>query len=553
MSGKKRNIIFLLAGLLFLNLLMDKFVKVQWDLTSDKRYTLSQASKQVIQNVQEPTEIIIFLKGDFPAYFQKLKNETANLLNDFKESNSKIDFIFINPLEKGDAYIKELIKKGMEPSRVSVKKSGKLEQIMIFPWAVIKQGKNEIIVPLLSDSFSNSPEEQIQKSIEGLEYRFANALHLAQQKKEKKIAVLKGNGELDDLHLADFLHSLGKKYRLAPFTLDSIESHPQKTLKDLQFFDLAIMAKPMEKFTEKEKYTLDQFIMSGGKILMLIDGVKAHKDTLMYHGKTYALNAELNLTDLLFSYGVRINPQLVKDLVAAPVVLKVGEVGNRPQLEQFPWFYSPLIRPEQDNPVGKNVDIVMLDFASPMDTLKNGIKKTILLKTSPKTQLVGVPVEINFSEIGKKPDLNKFKAGQQIFGVLLEGNFSSAYKGRIKPFSYRKHRDNKKNAMIVISDGDIIKNQTDKNRPLELGFDKWSKMKYDNKLFLMNAVDYLLDSSGLTHLKNKKIKFVLLDMNKVTAEQFYIQFINFVFPLLFIGLTGYLFFYYRRRKYAKSA
>jgi gliding-associated putative ABC transporter substrate-binding component GldG len=553
MKLKISHILFLLAGLIFANLIIEKYLNLEWDFTSDKRYTLSTATSKIIDKIDKPTQIIVFLEGDFPAYFKKLQAETNNLLADFKKQNPNIEYVFINPLEKGDSYLSQLVKKGMEPSRISVKKSGKLEQILLFPWAVIKQGNKEKIVPLLSQSFAATPSEQIQKSIEGLEFNFANALQLLQNEKSKKIAILKGNGELRDIYIADFLQSLGKKYRLAPFTLDSIQQNPQKTLKDLKLFDLLILAKPTEKFSEKEKFAMDQYIMSGGKMLMLIDEIKAHKDTLMYHGKTYALNAELNLTDFLFNYGVRINPQLVKDIIAAPVVLKVGEVGNRPQLEQFPWFYSPLIRPEQDNSIGKNVDMVLMDFASPMDTLKNPIKKTILLQTSPKTQLVGVPIEINFSEIGKKPNLEKFKSGQQILGVLLEGKFTSAYKGRVKPFPIDSiiDKNNNKNAMIVISDGDIIKNQLDKDRPLELGYDKWSKMKYDNKLFLTNAVDYLLDSSGLVNLKNKKIKLILLDQNKALAEQRKLQFINLFFPLMAIGLFIFIFGFYRKRKYSK--
>lgn len=544
------HITLLFLGLLTLNIFVSKIFRAQIDLTSDKRYTLSSSTKKILENVKQPTQILVFIKGDFPAYFKKLEKETKNLLTDLKDRNKNIDFVFINPLLKGDDYINNLIKKGIEPSRISVKKSGKLEQIMIFPWAVIKKGEKEIKIPLLNQSFSNTPEEQIEKSIENLEFNFANALRQLNQSKDKKIAVLKGNGELQDIYIADFLKTLGKKYRLAPFTLDSLKVNPQNTLEELKKFNLILLAKPTKKFSEKEKYALDQYIMSGGKALMLLDAVKAHKDTLMYHGKTYALNAELNLTDFLFNYGVRINPQLIKDIVAAPVVLKVGEMGNRPQLEQFPWFYSPLIRPEQNNPVGKNVDMVLMDFVSPMDTLKNPrIKKTILLKTSPKTQLVGVPVEINFSEIGKKPDLKKYHSGQQIVGTLLEGTFTSAYKGRVKPFKIRHHINQKENAFIVISDGDIIKNQVAKDRPLELGYDKWSKMKYDNKLFLTNAIDYLLDSSGLINLKNKKVKLVLLDQNKAIADQEVIRFVNFVIPIFLIAFITIIYNRYRKKKY----
>ena len=427
-----------------------------------------------------------------------------------------------------------------------------MEQVLIFPWAIIKQGQKEIPVSLLTTAYSKSMDDQIEKSIENLEFALANGINLMNAKKNQKIAVIKGNGELDDLHIADFLMALGKKYRLAPYTLDSIKTNPQKTLRDLQDYDVAIVAKPTEKFNEKEKFVLDQFLMHGGRLLLLLDAVKAHKDTLMYRGKTYALNAELNLTDMLFNYGVRVNPELVKDLIAAPVVLKVGQSGNKPQLEQFPWFYSPLAQPNKKHPIGKNLEMVMLDFVSPIDTLKNNTKKTILLRSSPKTALTGVPVEINFEEIGKKPDLEKYNSGTKIFGVLLEGSLKSAYNHRIKPIKTEHPLDyNKNGALIVISDGDIIRNQVEKGKPLPLGFDKWSKMHYDNKQFLLNAVDYLMDKTGVISLKNKEVKLKFLDQNKLVAELNYWQWLNLLLPLVLIIPAGLAFNYWRKQKYAR--
>jgi gliding-associated putative ABC transporter substrate-binding component GldG len=545
-----KNIIILILTIILVNILVNTF-DYKIDMTADKRYTLSKTTEKVVQEVKEPLQIIVFLKGDFPSGFKRLARETKSLLQDLKDLNPKIDFVFINPLEQGDDYIKSLINKGLQPAQISITKSGKLEQLMIFPWAIIQQNEHEIPVSLIADVYSQNPDEQIEKSIENLEYAFANAINLMNAKKEQKIAILKGNGELDDLHIADFLMSLGKKYRLAPYTLDSVAVNPQKTLQDLNFYDLAIIAKPTEKFTEEEKFVLDQYLMKGGRMLWLIDAVKAHKDTLMYHGKTYALNAELNLTDMFFAYGVRIKPQLVKDLIAAPVVLKVGQVGNRPQLEQFPWFYSPLAQPDSKHPIGKNLEMVKLDFAAPMDTLKNNTPKTVLLKSSPKTQLTGVPAEINFDEIGKKPDINNFTAGTQIFGVLLEGNIKSAYNHRVKPFKTNQTKEYGNTALIIISDGDIIKNDTDKGKPLELGFDKWSKMKYDNKQFLLNAVDYLMDKSGVISLKNKEIKLRFLDENKLITDLRFWQIINTLLPLFLIGIAGFLYQYYRKKKYTR--
>ncbi len=550
MNKQNKHIIIFITGLIIINLLAQHF-DYKIDMTGDKRFTLSKTSLQVVKNVTQPVQIIVFLKGDFPSYFKRLANETENLLEDFKQENSHIDYVFINPVEQGNDYIKSLVNKGLQASEISLRRSGKMEQVMVFPWAIIKQGKKEIPVSLLTDSYSNNLDDQIEKSIENLEYALVNGLHLINAGKHQKIAVIKGNGELDDLHIADFLMTLGEKYRLAPFTLDSLQTNPQKTLKDLQDYDLAIVAKPTEKFNAQEKFALDQFLMNGGRMLWLIDAVKAHKDTLMYRGKTYALNAELNLTDLFFNYGVRIQPVLVKDLIAAPVVLKVGQVGNKPQLEQFPWFYSPLAQPNKKSVIGKNLDMVKLDFVSPIDTLKNTIKKTVLLTSSPKTQLIGVPTEINFDEIGKKPDINQYTAGTQIFGVLLEGVFKSAYNHRVKPIKIAQPLNQGQSALIVISDGDIIKNQTDKGKPLPLGFDKWSKMTYDNKTFLINAVDYLMDKNGVISLKNKDIKLHLLDQNKLTAELSKWRWINLLFPLILLGIFSIVYHYYRKKMYAR--
>ncbi len=549
MKKHLKHIILLSIGLILINVVSNYF-DTKIDMTADKRFTLSKTSVKVVKQIKEPVQIIVFLKGDFPSYFKRLANETENLLQDFHQENPHIDYVFINPLEKGDDYVKSLIDKGLQPAQISLQKSGKMEQVLVFPWAVIKQGQREMPVSLLTKAYAQSIDDQIEKSIENLEYALTNAIHLMTAKKQQKIAVIKGNGELDDMHIADFLRSAGKKYRLAPFTLDSVATEPVKTLLDLQDYDLAIVAKPTEKFNDSEKFVLDQFLMHGGRLMLLLDAVKAHKDTLMYHGKTYALNAELNLTDMLFAYGVRIKPELVKDLIAAPVVLKVGQIGNKPQLEQFPWFYSPLAQPNTKHPIGKNLEMVMLDFVSPMEMLKNKTQKTVLLSSSPKTQLVGVPTEINFDEIGKKPDLTKYTAGTQILGVLLEGHIKSAFNHRVKPIKVDNTLENGESALIVISDGDIIRNQTDKGKPLELGFDKWSKIKYDNKQFLLNAVDYLMDKNGVISLKNKEVKLKFLDQNKIIAELRFWQWLNLLLPLFLLGLTAWLFNYWRKRKFA---
>ncbi len=522
----------------------------QWraDMTRDKRFTLSEASLRVTDRVKKPLEIKVYLKGDFPSYFRKLAEETRTLLEQFRAENPGIHYYFVNPIEENLG--KELTAKGMEPARITVRKDNRLQQLDIYPWAELNyEGRTET-VPLMVRGHGEPVEEQINRSIENLEYALADGIRRVTLTAKPSIAVLKGHGEWDDLHIADLLMSLRPYYRLAPFTLDSLRNNPGRTLQQLQQFDMVLIAGPTKPFSDTAKYALDQFIMKGGRMFLAADPVHAYKDTLMKQGKTYALNAELNLTDWLFAYGVRMQPVLVKDLVAAPVVLKTGEVAGNPQLEPFPWYYSPLAIPHPSHPVTKNLGRVKLDFASPMDTLKTGPAKTVLLHSSPYTQTVGVPLQINFSEIGAEPDKKLYHGGIKNYAVLVEGDFRSAYADRTKPFDTR-HLNRGRSRIIVAADGDILRNDTGRGEPLPLGYDKWSRMTYDNKAFMLNAIAYLLDKDGLLALKNKEFHIPLLDKNKVVAEGKFWPAFNTLLPVLFWLLAGMLWFWWRRKKYAR--
>ncbi len=536
-------IIVLLMGLLAVALLSHK----RFDLTADKRYTLAPATIKLLNSVREPVHIEVYLKGSFPSYFRKLSEETQMLLQQFHHINSKITFDFTDPLKSNLSG--KLQREGMIPAEITVRKGNELTGITVFPWAVIFIGDESVQVPLLVDIPGIGVEEQINRSIEQLEYAFAYRFSELLVKEKPAVAILKGNGELPDVYLASFLTALRDFYRLAPFTLDSIKVNPQRTLEQLKQFDLVIVAKPTEKFSPEEKFTLDQYLMNGGKLLLLIDPVKAHKDTLMYRHRTYALNAELDLTDWLFGYGVRLEPVLVKDWQAAPVTLKVGQVGKNPQLQSFPWYYSPLVIPEQDNPIGKNTGKIKLDFVSIIDTLPGGPPKTVLLKSSPHTEIIGVPVQINFSEIARKPDPARFNAGEKIFGILLEGQFKSAYAGRVKPFDIST-KDSAKTKMILIADGDIIKNDVGRNGPIPLGYDRYSRMTFDNLSFLLNAVHYLTDKSGLFLLKTKEVRPALIDKNRAVAEGGFWQWFGFLLPLLLVSFPVIMYQYLRKKHYA---
>ena len=322
----------------------------------------------------------------------------------------------------------------MQPSRLSIQMNGKTSEVVIFPWALVQYGDRLEKVSLLKDTNAQSQEEQLQNAIENLEFAFVDAIHKVTSKKEKKIAIIKGNGTLDDIYLADILRKLGEYYHLAPFTLDSVKNSPQKTLEQLSKFDLAIIAKPTERFSEEEKYTLDQFVMNGGKSLWLIDRVHAELDSLMETGESLVYPRDLNLTSLLFSYGVRVNPVLVKDLYSGTIPLATGNLGNKTQYSQFLWNYYPAVQTTSNHVINKNLDPIFFRFANNIDLLPNNIHKTILLQSSPLSKTIGTPTIIDLKSIGVKENPSNFKNGNQPLAVLLEGEFNSAYANRIKPF-----------------------------------------------------------------------------------------------------------------------
>ena len=546
MSKKIKNIAILLIGLFVLNFINQSFYQ-RFDLTSDKRYTLSETTKNIISKVDNTLYISVYLEGDFPSEFKRLQAETRQYLEELAAENSNIKINFENP----DNQREDLIKRGMLPSQLTVEEDGKLSEAIIFPWAEVTYGKKSTTVSLLPNAIVASQDEQLQKAIENLEYSFSNAINSITQNKQKKVAIITGNGELQDIYQYSFLSEVAKKYRLAKFTLDSVAKNPQQTLQDLRGLDLAIIAKPTQKFTEAEKFTLDQFIANGGKTLWMIDNVQADQDSLFTNGKMLAYPRDLNLTDLLFTYGVRINTTLVKDLYSAQIPLATGKVGNQTQFQNLDWFYHPLVGGNPNHPITKNVSLVRLQFANQIDTLKNNIKKTPLLVSSLLTQKVGTPNFIELQSIADEVIETDYKSGNQLFAVLLEGDFNSAYKNRVKPFETSLFKENAtNNKMVVIADGDVGKNQILKGKPTDLSRDKWTNQSFGNKDFLLNTVDYLLDDSGLIKLRNKTLQIRMLDKQKAFQERTFWQFLNVVLPLLILFGFGFGFSYLRKRKYS---
>ncbi len=529
-----------------INLIADRFYN-RIDLTKDNRYTLSKTTENILENLEENAIVKVYLEGDFPSEFKRLQIETRQHLEELIAINNHIKFKFIDPLDTAE----ELIKQGLQPSRLTVQEDGKISEAVVFPWATISYKGIVENISLLTDVSKENQEQQLQQSIENLEFAFADAIHKVSSEKNQTIAIIKGNGELEDIYLASFLKQLSQYYKLAPFTLDSVSSNPQKTLEHLTKYNLAIIAKPTEKFTEKEKFALDQFIINGGKSLWLIDNVTAELDSLMQTGQNLAFNKDLNLTDLLFNYGIRLNYDLIKDAYSTTIRLADGNVGNKTKYQDYIWHYYPFITSKNKHPITKNVEPVKLRFANTIDTLKNDIKKTILLESSYVSKAIGTPVIISLDEISKKPEKKDYNNGNQPLGVLLEGSFTSAYSNRVKPFESELYKDNsEENKMIVIADGDIIANEVIKDQPIELGLDKYTNIHYGNADFLMNVVNYLLDDEGLLQLRSKTIQLQYLDKEKAYEERTFWQLINVVLPLVMLIIFGIIYAFVRKRKYS---
>lgn len=532
----------------------------RFDLTKDQRYTLSEAAKSTISEATSPIYVDVFLKGDLPPEFRRLQSETEQLLEAFAAANSNVIFTFINPLEgESDqaAIQQQLADFGLRGAQVEIKENGKVSTEIVYPWALAYHNEQTVKIPLLKNQLGITSEERVNNSIQNLEYAFADGFGKLTRPKRKKIAVLKGNDEVADPYIADLISTLKEYYYIGKFTLDSVAINPLNTLTELQKYDLIIGAQPQLSFSDEEKYVLDQFTMSGGASLWLLDATLQRLDTVS--GNSFAFGMDLNLNDFFFKYGVRINPNLVKDVYAAPIALATGE-DNNSQYSRYPWLFSPLSSSSNNHPIVTNLEAVKFDYASSIDTLPNPIKKTILLSTSPLSEILGLPTEIdlnreipaNLKIINEGPEPGEFSDGEIPLAVLLEGVFSSVFATRVKPFNNPNNLiKSPETKMIVISDGDVIKNQMDRGRPVELGFDKWTNSYYGNKDFLLNSVNYLLDDTGLINIRSKEIAIPFLDPQRTAEKRGTWQVLNLLLPLGLLAVFGFLFQYYRKRKYVR--
>ncbi len=552
MKNKIITIAKAFIALLLVNVVAN-YLYTRFDLTEDKRYTLSKPAINSVDKFYSPVIIDVLLDGNLPAEFAKLKIEAKQLLEEFASENKLIKFNFVNPLGDGsntEKVMAELQGLGLKPANITVEDNGKVSQEIVFPWAMVNHNNKTVKVPLLKNKLGASTEERVTNSIQHLEYAFADAFNKLNIKEKKRVAVIKGNGELADIEIADFLTSIREYYNIGAITLDSVASNPQKVLDQLKAYDLALIAKPTEAFTDKEKYVLDQYIVNGGKSIWLIDQVAIELENLFNEkGSALAFPRDLNLNDFFFKYGVRINPVLVNDMYFTQIVLADGE-GNNSQYNPVPWLYNPMVFSRNNHSINNNLEAVRFQFANTIDTLANSNKKTVLYWSSPLSKTEGTPKEINLNSINTPPKKELFNKGNNPLAVLIEGEFNSAFTNRVKPLTLNGQKEKgTANKMLVIADGDVIKNQTKNGRPLELGYDKWTNNFYGNKEFLINSINYLLDDKGLINIRTKKVSIPFLDAKKITAHKTKWQLVNIGLPVILTLLFGFVFYYFRKKKY----
>ena len=564
--NNRRDAIFILLvtmGILLLANILSQYAYLRFDLTSERKFSIMPSTKSMVKNLKDVVTFKIYLEGDMPAGFKRLRLSTRDLLIELRAyGGKKIEFEFIDPTagkneDDRKALLNELLSKGLAPANVQTGTATQSKLTMVFPCAVAYYMGREFPIQLLENQIGYNQEEVLNNSAVSLEYKFANAIQKLTMARAPRIAFSTGHGELNPIQVADITQQfINLKYQVARLDLT-------KRYKVDEDFNALIIAKPIQPFDEKDKYKIDQYIMHGGKVLWLIDATTADLDSLKLNlTGQFVVDRNLNIDDQLFKYGARINTDLVQDInMCNPIPLKVGNMGNAPQVELYPWYYFPLLIPESKHPIVKNLDPVAAQFVSTVDTIRNpGVSKTILLRTTDNAKAVMTPARVHFGILQQKPNPMYYNQPRLPVAVLLEGQFQSLYKNRlpaefialgdsVKDLKFIDHSPD--NKMIVIGDGDIIRNEVrNDSSAYPLGYYSVSRQTFANKDFILNCVQYLIDKSGILETRNKEVKLRLLNKIRVQNEKTKWQLINIALPIALVILFGIGFNYYRRKKYA---
>lgn len=565
--AKKRDAVLILAisGVIVLLVnLLSQYVHFRADLTAEKKYSLLKPTKELVKDLKDVILIKVYLEGDMSADFKRLQQATRDMVLELRAiGGKKIEYEFIDPIngrsaDEQKALLQELLEKGLSPVNEQTGKANESKRTMVFPCAVVIYGGREFPVQLIESQIGYDKKQTINNSIISLEYKFSMAIQKLTQYRPPRLAFTNGHGELSKMELADVHAQLQKlSYEVSYINITKVYRVPDR-------FDALVIAKPTEPFDEKEKYKLDQFVMRGGKVLWLLDPTTASMDSLKFNPTgQFVMDRNLNLDDMLFKYGVRLNTDLIQDInLCNQIPLVVGKMGNAPQTELFPWYYFPLLVSDNNHAINKNLDPVASYFASTIDTIQNPeVAKTILLHTSDNSKAVMTPARVHFGILQQRPNPEYYSQPRLPVAVLLEGQFQSLYKNRLSP-EYLAVSDTVKNLkfldqspkskMIVIADGDVIRNEwrTQDSVAYPLGFYPYTNQTFANKDFMLNAVQYLVDTMGILETRNKDVKLRLLNTVRVGNEKLKWQLINVALPVALVVGLGFGYGYYRRKRYA---
>jgi ABC-2 type transport system permease protein len=570
---KRSNLIQLFLGIIILLLanIIAGFIFTRLDLTAEKRYSLAPATKRMLKGLKDDVFFKVYLEGDLPPGFRRLANETKEMLDEFRAYSNHIQYEFVDPSatpdnkERSDGY-KLLVERGLEPTVIGVNKKGQASQMIIFPGAIVTYGSHEVPVQLVMSQLGQNADKALNASVQSLEYNLASAIQKLVQPNKPQIAFIQGQGELSQLETQDAQNALSEFYNVQRVTINhkinslAIRLQGASSDKLVNRFRAIIIAKPTKPFDEKDKFLIDQFIMRGGKVLWLIDPVFASMDSLQKFNSTMGLVNNVNLEDMLFNYGVRLNTNLVMDKIALPIPVKTGQIGDQPQFDFFPWYYFPVLTPTIAHPIVNGLNSIKTEFISSLDTVEaQGVKKTILLTTSPYSRTVNAPVYIDLEILKKPAEESQYNQGPQPVAVLLEGNFISSFMFRIPPelsenkdlqFLPKSHKPTK---MIVVGDGDIIKNQIQFSQGyfLPLGYDQYTRQTFGNREFILNAMNYLCDESGLITVRSRELTLRMLDSTKLESNRLFWQILNVLLPIILILIFSFVKLKLRTRKYSR--
>jgi ABC-2 type transport system permease protein len=572
-SHKTFNLVQLamVIGVIVLLNIVSSFFFTRIDLTSDQRYSISKATRDLIRTVDEPMLIKVYLEGDMPSSFKRLRNETREMLIEFRAYNSNIIFDFIDPNGGPDkssvtALQQQLYNKGLLPRQITNTSQGKVSSQTIFPGAIVSYRGKEFPMAIFQNQLGKSEEQLINNSIQQLEYTLASTIKVLTTEKRPSVAFTYGHGELNEQQV------YGATYAMLPFyEVDRVELNgrgsalfkidPQDSTRLIPAYDAIIIAKPDSAFSRLDGFLIDQFIMNGGKVLWFLDQVYASLDSLQDTGATIGLRMNLGLEQQLFNYGVRINPNLIKDLNCMPLPMNTQPSGARPEFKPFPWYFSPILTSTSNHPIVKNLNDIKTEFISSIDTLSvPGIRKTVLLTTSKYSKTENSPVPIHIRLMLEKQNPELYREPHQKVAILLEGEFPSFWESLPNPgqqSGLTKKDKSIATKMLVVSDGDLIKNQFQQDqsgqvRALPLGYDRFTQTFFGNQDFLLNALNYMIDDSKLLDSRTKEFKIRRLDPKKLENNALILrwQIINVAGPILIVIIAGVIIIFLRKRRFA---